>query len=100
MAAFAVRAFLPPKRTPDVRPPAPKRKAGPREPAPAPHCLVTWRTPTPRPGALLGLCAPQRPIHRCPPNLERLGNRRGPHALGLHGAHLGRINRGRAVEAK
>jgi hypothetical protein len=27
----------------------PNRKGGPREPAPAPHCLVTWRTPTRRP---------------------------------------------------
>jgi len=37
----------------------------------------------------------QRPTHRCPPNLERIGNLSGPHALSLHGAHRGHINRGR-----
>src|SRR5262249_6070771 len=43
----------------------------------------------------LGLCALQRPVHRCPPNLERLGNLSGPHALRPHYAHLRYVNRGR-----
>src|SRR5262249_33213305 len=47
--------------------------------------------------ALLGLCALKRRIHRCLPDLQRLDNLSGPHALSLHGAHLGRVNRGRSA---